>query len=377
MAEMVHDLAIIGAGCTGLSLAAALAQSAPHLKIILIDPRTTFEDDRTWCFWTSGNTSVEALIATRWPRWRFSAADGAAFVHGAESQQYACVRAGDFYASRLALIRKAGFELRLGDHVDSIAPESHALRIFSAKKQTLARLAVDTRPTQQLNAKLFQVFAGVEIESANACFDAAQAGLMEDMASDADGFRFVYILPFSPTRALIELTRFAPRFMNAQTLHHDLETILARRGLRDARILRREQGVLPMGQVPEALPVDPRILRAGAAAGALRAGTGYAFLRIQHWARSCAASLAQGGPLLPHAPEPRFVAWLDSVFLTALRTNPERGADYFLRIANALKPDAFARFMSDAAQPQDIIRLMGALPPLPFVQAAVREALHA
>lgn len=376
MADPIYDLAIIGAGCAGLSLAARLAKKAAHLKIVLIDPRTSFEDDRTWCFWTSGDTSVEHLIETRWPSWRFSDANGRAIVHHHTLSQYACVRAARFYESALESIRFAGFDLRMGEAAGDMKSEVGHVRIMTDRNTALARQVVDTRPPQRLDATLFQVFSGVEIESNVNCFEPGQAGLMEDMESDADGFRFTYTLPFTTRRALIEITRFTPTAIHPGTLDHGLETILAQRGLASARILRREHGILPMGQAAEPPPSDPRILRAGSAAGALRAATGYAFLRIQHWADTCASSIAQGGPPLGQHAEPRFRAWMDAVFLTAIRMHPEKAPGYFLRIAEALTPDAFARFMSDAAGMPDLLRLMAALPPVPFLSAAAHIGMH-
>ena len=376
MAEPVYDLAILGAGCAGLSLAAKLAEKASHLNVLLIDTRTRFDDDRTWCFWTSGNTPVETLIDTRWPSWRFSDANGGAIVHHRNNSQYACVRAATFYEHALKSIRHAGFDMRLGMEAGDIKPQNSHMQIMTDQHPVLARLIVDTRPPEGRNATLYQVFSGVEIESNTDCFEPGQVGLMEDMESDFEGFRFTYTLPFTTRRALIELTRFSPSAIHPGTLDQGLAAILARRGLTQARILRGEHGILPMGQSIEPPPADPRILRAGSAAGALRAATGYAFLRIQHWAEACAASIAQGGAPLAHPSEPRLRAWMDSVFLTAIRTQPQNAPDYFLRIAKTLTPDAFARFMSDAARMSDLLRLMAALPPMPFLAAAARSGLH-
>ena len=117
-------------------------------------------------------------------------------------------------------------------------------------------------------------------------------------------------------------------------------------------------------------------MRAGAGAGALRAATGYAFLRIQNWAEACSGSIARDGPPLAQPEEPPLRAWLDAVFLSAIAKQPSSAADYFLRIAEALNPDAFARFMSDAPRGHDLIRLMTALPPMPFISAAARIGLQ-
>lgn len=376
MAEDLYDIAIIGAGCAGLSLATELAKHAAHLKIVLIDPRLGFDDDRTWCFWTCGDTPVEALIDMRWSRWRFSDAQGQTVVHQGEAAQYACVRAASFYRSALHQVKNAGFHLRLGETVHDVAFHADRLDVITGTGVLQTRNIVDTRPQPHAKATMFQVFAGIEVEADMDAFDIRQAGLMEDMGCDADGFHFTYILPFSSRRALIEFTRFSPIALDAASLEHHLETVLARRGLSQAVRLRKEVGVLPMGQTSELPHEDARWIRAGAGAGALRAATGYAFLRIQKWAQACALSISSGGPPLKHQPEPVFRAWLDTVFLSDLVARPFAAADHFLRIANGLRPDAFARFMSDMAGAGDIARLMTVLPAPPFLSAAIRVSLR-
>jgi lycopene beta-cyclase len=373
MAEHFCDLAILGAGCAGLSLATELAARAPHLKVMLFDSRSQYEDDRTWCFWTAGNSKAESLIEKRWKRWSFADAENRAILHEGSTYQYACIRSGRFYAHARECVAAANFGLHLDAPVRDVQPSADGIRIQAGSHQVTAAQVVDTRP-QAARAKLYQLFAGVEIETGHAAFDADEAGLMEGMTADGEGFRFIYTLPFSARHALIEITRFAPSPVQPASLDGELAAFLATRGLQQARIIRREHGLLPMGVAELHRPADPRIVAAGIAGGALRAATGYAFLRIQAWAQECAASIARGGPALPHPHEPAFRNWLDAVFLTALRRNPHDGPRYFLKIAKALKPDAFARFMTDAASPADLARLITALPPLPFLAAAARVA---
>jgi glycine/D-amino acid oxidase-like deaminating enzyme len=54
---------VLGAGCAGLSLACALLDAGVGERIVLVDRRTAFANDRTWCFWdTRGD-----LPFARWP----------------------------------------------------------------------------------------------------------------------------------------------------------------------------------------------------------------------------------------------------------------------------------------------------------------------
>jgi len=46
---------ILGAGCAGLGLAVALTRAGVSDPILLVDRRRDFPDDRTWCFWDTGD----------------------------------------------------------------------------------------------------------------------------------------------------------------------------------------------------------------------------------------------------------------------------------------------------------------------------------
>ena len=66
---------------------------------------------------------------------------------------------------------------------------------------------------------------------------------------------------------------------------------------------------------------------------------------------------------------------MDQVFLRALTNNPERSAEFFLRLATSVSGAAFVRFMSDRGGLLDYTSIVKALPPGPFLQA-LRGQLH-
>jgi len=62
------DLAILGGGCAGLSLAHALAASHVTGSVVILEPRSAYTDDRSWCFWASNSNNSEAssVMPERW-----------------------------------------------------------------------------------------------------------------------------------------------------------------------------------------------------------------------------------------------------------------------------------------------------------------------
>ncbi len=372
------DLLIIGAGCAGLALGRELALNKANLRVLIVDSKAEFLDDRTWCFWRPEQHELSSIVTTAWKTWRFSDCD-TSLSHTSENLFYHHIRASAYYQHALSNIETApNIELRLQTTGSNLQQTEDGVRFETSSGPIFARYVVDTRPPQRdhmLKARMFQVFSGAEVDISEGMIDADNVGLMASMETDQKGFRFTYLLPFDTHTALIETTRFSPTLLDPTSLDAELQNEID--GIAQGNnwvITRRERGVLPMGlPQPKSRPKS-RIARAGAGGGALRPGSGYGFLRMQSWASACARSLLKGQGVIPHPPEPFVRSTADKIFLRALLSNPERSAEFFLSIANGLNPDGFARFMCDEAQLLDWVKVAFALPKRPFLRAALEFA---
>lgn len=376
---MAHDvdLAIIGGGCAGLSLARDLAGLAGHGAKMpatwILEPRISYTHDRTWCFWTREAGPDEPLVTHRWHSWRFSDGKHCRIHSPGDGWAYHCIPAERFYCHALHAIESArNIELRRGVQVIEVQPESGRLRIDSSDGTFYAKQIVDTRPPHQamaMQAALNQVFAGVQIRCQQPLKDPRIAGLMDNMSSDQFGFRFDYVLPMSTTTALVEATRFSKGPVPRQQLRTDLNQALQRL-VPDGRyeVVRREYGAIPMG-LPVALDSgNPNCVQAGTRGGAVRASTGYAYRRIQDWSRQCAKRIIDSGRAIGHPPTSRRLQWMDQLFLELLRDRPELGPRLFMALASNLQPAALVRFLTERAGIADQLAVVRALPSWPMLQ---------
>jgi lycopene beta-cyclase len=362
------DLVILGAGCAGLSLAARLAVQAPGLKVELLEPRTEYVDDRSWCFWRPMRHDLSDIVTKTWSSWRFSTVDGRESRHQVPGLAYQYIRGADFYArSRASIDSGQNVTLNLGVSAGELNRVAGGIRVDTDQGSLVAGNVIDTRP-QRTAALLYQCFTGVEIQTSEPHgLDLDEVGLMTRMEADSAGLGFVYALPLSPDRALIEWTRFSAVPLSKAELAVGLDAALARLGLTDARVLRTEGGVLPMGREPRSEQELPGVFLAGNTGGGLRAASGFGFLRIGRWADACASALAEGRAPFGHPPEPWARREMDRIFLQAVREHPERTADYFAALAGGVPAAGLVRFLSDAARPGDYARIIASLPLLPFL----------
>lgn len=367
------DLVIIGGGLAGLSLAQRLAQRATGGRVIIIEPRTVYKDDRSWAFWTPADGKWAKAASRIWTHWRFGARSGAMVTASDPRWNYAYLRSSTVYDRACAEISSTPLiTLALGVRAFGLQRSSNGVEVETSAGKVCAHHVIDTRPPNELRiagSLLLQSFYGREIMLADAANDTV-VDVMCDMRSDANGFVFAYVLPLTPKRILVEITRFSTASYGSAALAPDLNALLTARGWADAPVLREEFAVLPMGLPAEASHCNlVGLVHAGTSAGALRAATGFGFLRIQNWADRCADKIANGQPPITHMPEPRLRAWMDAVFLRALAANPARAPEFFLRLADRVPPASLARFLSDDARWGDILHVMAALPPAPFLSA--------
>lgn len=371
------DLIILGGGCAGLSLAARLAaSSSPGFKTLVVESRTHYANDRTWCFWGGNLSSGGYAVARQWHTMRLTSGAQTVLVDCGQTP-YQMLAAEAFYGAAISTISQAqNTSLRAGTEVLAAPKKIDGYWCVPTSAGVFSgRMVVDTRPQQtpeRDGALLWQSFYGQEIECDRPVFDASCLDLMNFLPADSIGIPFIYVLPVSPTRALVEVTVFGVNPLFPKDLAFKLETAVAQRvGDASFRALRSEHGILPMGL--RAMPKNPdrSYVQVGLMAGGARASTGYAFQRIQRWADACEKSLLAGFLPLRHPPDTAVLRVMDRLFLNVLRANPERAGALFCTLFARAAAPRLIRFLSGEGTWLDYAAVVAALPPWPFIKLLV------
>ena len=280
MSSSDYDIAILGGGLAGLSLAVRLAEPRfRHLRVLIVEPRTQYRRDKTWCYWRLGPHPFEAgghaamdEVAGSWARrpGRAVRVRNAVRVHPRRTSSTNS-------RWRELQVRRTS---SCGKGIEAAPVEDREGVCLGLPGGERARLAFDSRPPPKLGQHgLAQRFVGREVEVSRPIFDPGCATLM-DLDPAREGVHFTYVLPTSRTRALVEDTWFAPPGTTLPCHSDALARWLDAHGAGDCRVLFEEAGCLPMD--PRFQPERGRRLAPlGAAAGAHRPATGYAFGTIQ------------------------------------------------------------------------------------------------
>ncbi len=381
-----YDYVVIGAGCAGLSLSVHMLDAGLGARrVLVVDPRTSFPNDRTWCFFDVTRHPFEDAIDHRWRRWRV-ASEQDVVEQSSDAYAYQYLPGERFYQSALARIAAAPtYELALGTRALSVRDAGDHVIVETDGGPVTARLAFDGRPgtartfpgaedgTREV--RLLQHFRGWFIETPEPAFDPEVATLMDFRVDQSRGIHFLYTLPMSERRALVEDTYFSTEVLGQQAYEATLRGHLAKRGVEEYVITHEERGVIPMTTESFEQRSASRIYRIGLVGGMARPATGYAFLAIQRFSSAMARALASASLEEAPAPPPahtKRTQILDRCFLSHLEEHPEEAPAIFTRLFDRVPPEILVRFLSETSSFSDDFCIMRSLPTRPFAQSMVR-----
>ena len=368
-------LIIAGGGLAGCVTALALARRS-SVKLVLVEEQPRFGGNHTWSYFDSdippaNRWVLENLVEFRWPEHevRFP-------------RRHRTIRAGYNSLTSPALDRKVQETLR----TDQFRLGAR-IREMGAKHVTLAsgeRLEADGVIDARGGARsqgldlCWQKFVGRVFEF-KAGHGIARPIIMDATVQQLDGYRFVYLLPFSSSRLLIEETYYATSPSIDQELVGEriarTVQVLAKGSFRQ---IGEETGVLPVvldGDFDRFWPDDDPIPRIGVQGGFFHPTTSYSLPD----AVANAALLAQhkdfsteGLARLTRARAEKL--WRERAFYRLLNrmlfraAEPDRSykvLEHFYRLPD----DVIARFYAARLTRFDKLRVLSGRPPVALGRA--------
>ncbi len=346
-------------------------------KILAIDRVEKNVNDRTWCFWEQKPGLFEPVVSHNWDHLIFRDQSGSITGMNIRPYSYKMIRGIDFYRSCLSRIQAQGnIEIRYGN-VTAVTGggDSGAVtldgRIICAD-WVFSSILPAAEP-QAGRFRLLQHFLGWEIETSEPVFDPAAATLMDFRVSQEPGTAFVYVMPFSDTRALVEYTVFSPALLKDEDYLSALQDYCSRYlTSKPYRVRDSEFGVIPMSN--ETGPQDDkRLTYIGTAGGRTKPSSGYTFSFIQQQSAQLVKDISATGYPQPTVQPARY-HFFDSVLLNVLATGKMNGEAVFSQLFRKNRPQNILAFLGNDSNWKQDLKILSSLPLWPFARAGWTEA---
>ncbi|WP_305013628.1 lycopene cyclase family protein [Hymenobacter mellowenesis] len=379
---MEFDYLIVGGGAAGLSLAFHIAQE-PRLatkRVLLIEPEAKNQNDRTWSFWADEPTAFDGIVAHEWRQIAFRS-PGYERVIDLGRYRYKTINGLDYYRFvRRALADNPQFRFEQGS-VTGLENTVAGVRATTATGDFTAGYGFDSRPPDLVKLKqpakhryLLQHFVGWEIETAADVFDPSTMEFMDFRGEQHQEARFIYVLPYTSRKALVEYTLFSetvlPKAEYEAALREYLSTTL---GAKTYRITAEEVGAIPMTDHPLPARYGAHIINLGTRGGRAKPSTGYAFKRIQqHSARLVAALASTGHPPQDATGDKWQFHLFDTLLLDIMKRRGETTRDIFRQLFERNPVERIFRFLDETTSWADNFRVMNSVTPWPFMRSILQ-----
>lgn len=392
-----YDIIIAGAGLAGLTLALELSRRPAFAgqRILLLDRDPKQQNDRTWCFWAKPEDPLPPVVYREWESACFY---GPSFDIPMKMRdyRYCMVRGKDFYDyARQEIAKNPNLEWRQAT-IRQIIPEESAVVtnqgrftakwIFNSAFVPVEALT-DTsttpfaHPHTQTGGRpegyswLLQHFKGWEVETPEPRFDPETVTFMDFRIEQNGETRFVYVLPFTEYRALVEFTVFSPSLLPVSDYDEALKDYLWEQlGIANYHIAEEEFGVIPMSDYAFPIKTGASVIHIGTAGGFVKASSGYAFKRTQRKIRRLVDDWEATGTPHPEAMQSLFrFRMYDSILLRVLEEGRVPGALVFERLFRHLPASHVLRFLDEDTNLKEEIQLMSVTQLREFTRAAVKQ----
>ncbi|WP_235918928.1 lycopene beta-cyclase CrtY [Aureimonas psammosilenae] len=369
------DLVLVGGGLANGLLAWRLAERRPDLSVLVLEAGDAPGGNHTWSFHEHDLTENEArwlapFVAHSWPRYevRFPARERRI------ETGYRSVPSTRFAE---LLTARVGRNIRLNSPAASLEPDAVTLDDGTRIEAGAVLDGRGHRASPHLDLG-FQKFLGRELVFPD------PHGLVDPVVMDAtvpqaDGYRFIYLLPLDPHRLLVEDTYYADGGgLDPATLRIRIDDYCTSAEWAGAETLREEQGVLPIaldGDIRRFWDARRGVPASGLAAALFHPTTGYSLPDAVRLADAISAAPDLSAPALfalcrdwsaARWEERRFFRQLNRMLFLA--GEPDKRFE-ILQHFHRLPDDVIARFYAARLAPSDKLRILAGRPPVPVIAA--------
>ena len=359
-----YDVIIIGAGCSGLSLAYRLLKT--NKKVCIIEKSSKNKRvPKTWSYWDTYEHPFKHLESNHLSELFVN--DKSIVKINCINNTYNSIDSGDFDKYIFDKIDQSeNISIFFDANITNLEHTSTDIRIDTESDVFRTTYVFDSRPIQQ-HFTMYQVFLGYKVSKSNKDISAF---LMD--FQDSDEFNFVYVLPFQNNTILFETTYFTSKCFKADEMRDKLESYIQKSMGNEYTKISEEYGVIPMSSRITNSQYRTNWYKLGIPSGATRGSTGYTFINIQ---KQCDyyIDLINGNS----SSDPfntftrRVLRYMDGVILQIIRDNPNKAQKIIYKMFQSNSSETLIKFLSDIPSFFDIIKIISNMPKLIFIKYAL------
>lgn len=369
-----YDYIIIGTGIAGLQLAYEISKHSFFDKknIALIDKSKKTTNDKTLSFWEKGQGNWDSIVTKSWD-------EALVYAHNKKHSlkllpyTYKTINALDFYNKIKSELSKLANFCFINEEVISVKDINNP-KIKTNKNLYEAKHVFDSRIPKDFFCRnkfitLIQHFKGWVIKTDSPSFAISKFTMMDFRLKDGNQTCFMYILPFSKNKALIEFTYFTKKIVNDKTYEIYLKEYISNKlKIKNYKILETENGSIPMTNFRFEKYSKKNITKIGTAGGWVKSSTGYSFKHTEKKVLSIINNLKNNL-------EPSYKIFqkkhkfYDKVFLKVLHDENHKGEWIFSQFYSKNPLERIFKFLDEETSFIEELKIMKSLFSFSFIKA--------
>ena len=375
------DYIICGAGASGLLLANSMIEDNffRDKKILLIEKNNKSINDRTWGFWDNKVNVLDSIIFKSW--------DNAEFIDSSfrknfslSPYKYMMVKAVDFYSHFLEKIDNASNFEYVNASISEIVSNTNHNYVNTSIGKFSSKLIFSSLPlNNNINFNKYpllnQSFIGWTIETVEDVFDENKMTLMDFDRDQKNETRFIYTLPFSSKRALIEYTLFSETLISDKEYEDGIKEYLNKRGINDYRVLEKEKGNIPMTCFPFEKSNTDKLIYIGTAGGWTKPSTGYTIKNTIEKTEELVSFIQSNQSLKKFKKRNRFW-YYDLLLLDVLKSTKGNGYKTFSYMFKRNNPIKILKFLDEKTNLNEELPILLSVNKIVFIKAFLNRVLR-
>tara|TARA_B100001175_G_C19441114_1_gene606299 strand:+ start:49 stop:1131 length:1083 start_codon:yes stop_codon:yes gene_type:complete len=355
----IYSAAIIGLGPSGLAVNKLIYNNQDN-EIIAFEKTNIEKRNNFFGFWlTEWMMPFEKLIEKKWNNWVISDVNSEV-THCDKKYPYCVISFKKWKDYCLNTNNKLEV---INETVTKYYSKKNYFEIVTKdNKKYFARKVYDSRYNKEKKNELIQHFFGINILTTNNDFNENKLNLMHFTEED-NLLHFIYLLPFSKNKALVESTVFSKKVLSEEWYRNKITKYLNYLKINKYKELSQEKGVIPMFFSEEKTSKNLNIYNIGIRGGACKPSTGYAFAFLIKQIQLLKDSKKNHIHIHNYIEKK-----MDKVFLNYLKSNNENGIS-FINLAKNLNGREFQNFMMGYSSILTKIKIIKSMPKLAFIKA--------